>query len=598
MEAALRDIRSVGSAPLPPDNAIDWPAVSPLPNYLTEEQAESALEPPSERYQAPIDLEHDHLTATVERTRRVAENKPPIDLVISLSSLFFRHVHPWFPFLDPRRVMGELGTVDEGSLLHHALFGVSLPFSYDSRLDKLSSDSFWKFSKRQIMIEALEEPSYNSLEALVVLILDLSGMTNGAQVWGALAIATRLAIQLKPSGPNSLRNSVENNSRPGVNPQDQLCKHRLFWAIYALDCFISITTCNRTELRDEYVEHFIPDRDLVWEELTQSSTWRTRREGASQGEDNLAPVSLNPQYVFKYFLQLLDISRKAHSVFLNFVSLGQSNVAGHWMGEFLACSNELLNWPSTLPHSLQLDALDTTSRTFPNCLPLLLTLHGYWCALVISLQSLLSCSTIPEHIQAGENQSLAHEHCMQAVSRLMEVLRHFDSRTSKQVGWPFAWCLWVALRYVIIRNYRYAMPIPQAWDFLLACLRALGKYWQIAAKYARMIDQTTAELRLGPENSLHSVTRFLPAFADIRISTADLDDRFRVDPVLHSREAERLPPSSVVGSGNYQHVNRHALPREMNMGGEGGSTDMSIFQNVENWYAMPLFATSAYQQNL
>ncbi|KAF5720255.1 positive regulator of purine utilization [Fusarium globosum] len=31
---------------------------------------------------------------TFERTRRVTERKPPTDLVVSLASLYFRHIHP------------------------------------------------------------------------------------------------------------------------------------------------------------------------------------------------------------------------------------------------------------------------------------------------------------------------------------------------------------------------------------------------------------------------------------------------------------------------------------------------------------------------
>jgi hypothetical protein len=146
--------------------------------------------------------------ATSVRTRRITERRPPLDLVFSLAALFFRHIHPWLPFLDAQRVFSDTGTEGgDAPLLCYALFGISLPFSSDPRLTLVSCDSFWKYGKRRIFVEVLEEPSYASLEALAVLVLDLSGMTNGPQVWGPLAIAVKLAVQLKTVDGRVLRNS-------------------------------------------------------------------------------------------------------------------------------------------------------------------------------------------------------------------------------------------------------------------------------------------------------------------------------------------------------------------------------------------------------
>lgn len=141
-----------------------------------------------------------------------------------------------------------------------------MPFSYYSRLDKQSCDSYWKYSKRRILVEVFEEPSYNALEALTVLVLDLSSMTNGAQVWSALAVALSLAVQLRTVGPCIFRTSTNNRSSERFSTWDQIYRHRLFWAIYALDCYVSMTTCHVTELLDRHVEYFGSSREWVWRE--------------------------------------------------------------------------------------------------------------------------------------------------------------------------------------------------------------------------------------------------------------------------------------------------------------------------------------------
>jgi hypothetical protein len=149
--------------------------------------------------------------ATYPRTKSVPERKPPIDMVVSSISTYFRHIHPLLPFLDAQGVLTDLAAAREPSLLHHAIFGAALPFLHDPRLDQLSSDAFWKYAKRRVFNEAAEEPSYASLEAATVLCLDLSGMANGPQVWSRLAKLASLASQLRRTrgGGLILRQSVQ-----------------------------------------------------------------------------------------------------------------------------------------------------------------------------------------------------------------------------------------------------------------------------------------------------------------------------------------------------------------------------------------------------
>jgi hypothetical protein len=90
-----------------------------------------------------------------------------------------------------------MATMDSPTLLYLALFGAALPLSYDLRLDERSSDAYWKYSKRQIMLEDIEEPSYSSLEALTILVLDISGMTPGPQVSSPMAVAINHAVQVR-----------------------------------------------------------------------------------------------------------------------------------------------------------------------------------------------------------------------------------------------------------------------------------------------------------------------------------------------------------------------------------------------------------------
>ncbi|KAJ4162272.1 hypothetical protein BFJ70_g4590 [Fusarium oxysporum] len=45
---------------------------------------------------------------TFARNASLEERKPPLDLIVSSTSVFFRHIHPWFPFLDSHLVLHDL----------------------------------------------------------------------------------------------------------------------------------------------------------------------------------------------------------------------------------------------------------------------------------------------------------------------------------------------------------------------------------------------------------------------------------------------------------------------------------------------------------
>lgn len=506
-----------------------------------------------------------------------------MDLLMSLSSLYFRHIHPWFPFLDPRRIMGELGSMEEGSLIHHALFGISLPFSYDSRLGTLSSDSFWKYSKRKILLEVLEEPSYSSLEALAVLSLDISGMTNGAQVWGPLAAAIRLATQLKPAGFRNLRATAEQDPRLASSGQDQISKDQLFWAIYALDCYVSITTNHGSQLLPQDIEQFMSSRTFAWQ---GSEAYLQTETGDQRGL-----TTIDPQYIFGHHLQTLDQSRQVHNIHIALISLNGATAIDEWIDEALSCSAQLFDASANLPRILQLETALDASNVPARCLPPLLMLHAYSCALIIHLHSLLTCSSLQGGPRLNAIRDQCHEYCLQAVANLESIVSQIGSGTLSQLGWPFAWCLWTALRYLLVRQYHAVMPVSRVWDMLLKQLKAIAKYWQIANKYSRMLEQVRNELQQGMSDSVPTPSRFLLSFVDFRNSAADLEDQSRVDPVLHQRDdaAEQSTPLDATFYDYQNLVSRDPAP-------ETPVFSTGMLQESETWYNLPLFATSAYQQ--
>lgn len=532
--------------------------------------------------------------ATVEKTRRVMEREPPVDLLLSLTSLFFRHIHPWIPFLDILRVFADMGSSKSLSLLYYAMFGVSLPYSYDSRLDQFSSDCFWTYSKRRIFIDVLEEPSYNSLEALTILTLDLSGMTNGPQVWGALAVATKLAIQLKSGDGHIFRTSAAEGEGTTPNNADQMYRRRLFWAIYALDTYITMTTGNASDLTDYYIRDFLPTRYSTWRESESlSPNTPEGRSGRTRGEKHDFSAA-TPTLVFGYQLELMDISRRLHNVHIQQSVLAIETRSFNLAQDFFGCSTELFDWFQNMPLYLILNNHEGKGIDISRAPASLLMLHAYYHALVIHLHGLAAYPPDEASFsQLSQNSNNSRQICRHSVESLLDLVSALNNDIYDKLGWPFAWSVWIAMRYILVRNCRERLHEMETFYTLLRCLECLGKYWQIGAKYWRLLKQTAGEFEAQqapegpalPQKTLLSIT-------DLRIPTSDLEDQFRPDPMLHTANSAR--DNSI---GLDEGISDPNIMQGMDSFNDFLPNDAFLVHGLEsdNWFNMPLFASSGYQ---
>ena len=543
-----------------------------------EVRDENALEESTSSASEPLQSSQGVLCdATSTRTNLIRAQQPPADLVISMASLYFRHIHPWFPFLNVQRVCAEMVTADEPALTYLALFGAALPFSYDSRLDKKSSDAYWKYSKRRILLEAIEEPSYNSLEALTILALDISGMTHGPQVWGPIAVAIKHAVHLRSVRGQVLRTSAGKSDCDPPSDVESVYRERLFWAIYALDCYVVITTAQKSGLSDDHVEYFLGTRDSVWGE--PSST------------------SLTADTVFRYQLGLCDLSRHIHSLYLQYIELregGQDILA--WFGQFQDISASLTDWTvRSLPDSMR---LHPSRSTMTRDVSLLAMLHLFTHGLTIHLHGLMAYPGIdaldsPAYEGArAENRNC----CLLSIETMTKILAHLTGQTTDRLPWPAAWSAWVASRYLLVEASYGAQLKTDFYNVLSQFIDKMSSHWQIVCKYRWLLRRAVTELAPnGMPSYVQRRTSVLASLRDFSNPTSDLEDHFRADPMLLTKILSNPDISADLASTTDQSGSDP-------LSGFAGAPDtMSDTEYVlsgpacDQWFAMPLFASSAHE---
>jgi hypothetical protein len=134
---------------------------------------------------------------------------------------------------------------EEDYILLHAIIATSLRFSTDRRLIDDVRLRYYNVSKQRVQLYGLQNSSVRSLQAMVILTLDLIGDSNGPAAWNMLAVITRSAIQLglgveqtsvlvSPSFPSiyTLRAMILPEPKDFVEDES---RRRLLWAIFLLD---------------------------------------------------------------------------------------------------------------------------------------------------------------------------------------------------------------------------------------------------------------------------------------------------------------------------------------------------------------------------
>lgn len=254
---------------------------------------------------------------------------------------------------------------------------------------------------------------------------------------------------------------------------------RLFWAIYALDSFITVTTSQPSGLTDQLIRFFLPTRDIAW-----NCDQRDQDLQSPNQLDSLTSFRMH----FSYLLRLVDISREIHSLYLQYLTMFDDDDDGNtrWFEAYTEHADISEKLIESLPDfmGLALTSPAQPSRRTPRPCPGVVMLHAYGHALTIYINALA---------QFTNRQSLSarvavirkdvETRCAKGVMAITEVACVAMNVIHDQIGWPFAWSMWIAARYLVtVAYHEFSVPQPQ-FQKLMVHIHRLGQFWQVSQKY-------------------------------------------------------------------------------------------------------------------
>lgn len=307
---------------------------------------------------------------------------PPYDLLYALADLYFKHINTWCSILHRKTTLDTLfggSSLDEDDrILLHAIVATTLRFSTDARLDAEKKDRYYTISKQKVLLYGFQHSSVKALQALVILALDLCGASNGPPGWNLLALITRSAVQLglsvettsqtvAPRLPSiyTLRAMVLPESRTWIEDES---RRRLFWMVYILDRYATITTAFDFALDEKEIDRRLPCRDDLFAKNQPVETrWFRYLERAEKGIDR--PENLGS---FSYYVEIVAILSRIHHFLKKPIDIGSLDDVEQWQTEYRELDSMLHTWKLNLPREYSntarlFESTAATTNKVANC---------------------------------------------------------------------------------------------------------------------------------------------------------------------------------------------------------------------------------------
>ncbi|EEQ34505.1 conserved hypothetical protein [Microsporum canis CBS 113480] len=421
---------------------------------------------------------------------------PPYDLLYSLVDLYFEHINAWCPILHRRTTLdtlfGPSPLSEEDRMLLYAIVATTLRFSKDTRLNEDNRKRYHDACKQKVILYGLDNSSVTSLQALVILALDVVGSSNGPPGWKLLALIARSVVQLglaveatsslvATMFPSiyTLRANILPDSRTWVEDEG---RRRLFWAAYLLDRYSTIATAFDFALDIKEIDRKLPCKD-------------------------------------EYFVKNQPVETR----FFN-----THEQMEHWQSTYRKLDNELTAWEYHLPkeYSFAMSGRYLTPSKSRSVHCGWIMLHAAYQTTIIRLHSSAAYPTTRSPIFTPSYGAI--QRCLAATERIRAIAGFVvDNNVLDKFGPPFAFTLWVSARLLLVNGSTVAHTLDPAITFFVDTLRRMGQYWKVAKRYSEILQRVLDEYNEFEQSGSAAADRTAPSsvkiLADMRRCAFDLD---------------------------------------------------------------------------
>ena len=421
---------------------------------------------------------------------------PPYGELCALLDLYFKHINTWCPILD-RNVMFEILShypAIEGC--EHTLLCIvaatALRFAPDVSLTREDRDRHYAMTKQKVIMQALEHPSTQALQALLILALDVLGTVEGPSGCNILALVGSIAKQLRLHMEHEIAFSATTSEYVGalsglILPEptswrEDEGRRRLFWMVYIMERYAGVGTNAPFMIDDDEVYRKLPCR---YDLFSRNEYVQTRWAGGTSPSNEVIDHPEN-MGSFSYHCEIMQIMSRIQTFWSRKIDICSLIEVEHWHRAYGELDSELNAWLSHLPADFgnvsQLCHSDPTSK-----ISNWIILQAAFVTAVVRLHAGAAYPAVTSHIFLPSYS--ASQKCLAAVSSLEDIAQD-ALRTGMMglVGPHFAFSLWVAARLRIVHAACTNDGTEPDVENLIIILNRMGEFWPVAHRYAQLLD--------------------------------------------------------------------------------------------------------------
>ncbi|KAF2271170.1 hypothetical protein CC78DRAFT_13213 [Lojkania enalia] len=480
--------------------------------------SEAASSPPSH---SPRGAPHSLSNVSPHSMRCSSFDLDPLSVanLKELCAAWFDRYHAWFPILHQPSLLEVLDTAPIlESTIYYSVFKAiaAVTMTHSHQMDILTYEQRRQWSedlRRQVLIEAIDQLSLQSLQAVLILSIKDYGAGCLSEFWNLIALAKRMGTQL---GLRDLvANHCENYNQVSKIPPRMLPlpislvnkeeKIRAYWMTEILDGSSTIGAAWNLNISTPETSGLLPCSDTVWAfPEAVISVW-------SFGDFEIA--SAYSLYVMLVTNELFHVHRFLQQSF----DIQSTTQRVQWQNEGKAVDERLITWRSKFgTASIRMSAESGTSYD-PN---IIMTR----CTLDLAILSLYQRLALPpsgvEEVQGPWYHAI--QRCLDACDSITNTLRGMHDSDLENINPLLIPSIFVASRFFLVHAKILNVEIPRNLDLLVYCLKTCGLRWALARRLEKVIRTATADHKLPSSMSSLPVQ-----FYDLQYSYLDIDEALR-----------------------------------------------------------------------
>lgn len=411
----------------------------------------------------------------------VEPSLPSSDIVDALVDVYFTHVHPWIPMLNQDRFRAKMDALDENPGDEIILHAITITCArYLSRNTNLELD--WALDKIHdwILLTALQNHSIEGLQALIIVVFNQISNGDASKAWSIVASLTRTVEFLQLTVDMDDKTTIQPICRPFsyIAPAkdwvDQEERRRVFWNVFLLDRFCSITMGWNTSLTAIDVHQRLPCDGILWRKQEAVTTpylgiWdkstggmgnlNTASTGRRQSHSSL-DTPTGPSFpntdtdvsrigAFAYCVEAMESMSRVTTYFLQQqIDPHDTEAVNSWLARFKELDLRLVHWKMFLPQKWKANVPKQPSRMDPN-LTLAHIIHN---ASTILLHQVIAWPRASWPFRRRLPSVWSAETCVSAGIEISNITRKYLENTPEMLplNLSFAFCVYIAARMMLV----------------------------------------------------------------------------------------------------------------------------------------------------